>query len=155
MSALSRCTVCSNLKWFCFFLDLIKRELPILIILNRDEWREQICWWFTRIQDGEGEGMEGSPTSLSPVTSTNVGLVHKTLWLLVSTLLPHWSKISWSYLVPVPNYWTWTKITPLKKQFFWSNPYKIEVMINFSYRNARVTKIWSHDHIYNISWITW
>ena len=25
----------------------------------------------------------------------------------------------------------------------------------FSYRNARVNKLWSHDHIYNIIWITW
>ena len=25
---------------------------------------------------------------------------------------------------------------------------------NFSHRNTRVTKLWSHDHIYNIIWIT-
>ena len=31
--------------------------------------------------------------------------------------------------MPVPNYWTWTKTTPQKKWFFWSNPYKMEVMI--------------------------
>ena len=67
--------------------------------------------------------------------------------------MPHLCKISSSYLVSVPNYWTWTKITPQKKPFFWSNPYKIELMINP--RNARVTtKLWSHDHIYNIIWIT-
>ena len=33
------------------------------------------------------------------------------------------------YLVPVLNYWTWTKTIPQKSSFFWSNPYKIEVMI--------------------------
>ena len=26
---------------------------------------------------------------------------------------------------------------------------------NFSHRNARVTKLWSHDNIYNIIWHTW
>ena len=43
---------------------------------------------------------------------------------------------------------------PSKKWFFWSNPYKIEVKNNFSHRTARVTKLWSHDHIYNIIWVT-
>ena len=36
--------------------------------------------------------------------------------------------------MPVPNYWTWT---------------------NFSHRNATVAKLWSHDHAYNIFWVTW
>ena len=58
------------------------------------------------------------------------------------------------YLVPVPNYWTWAKTTPQKKWFFWSNSYKIEVMIT-SVRQIRVTKLWSYDHIYNIIWIMW
>ena len=31
--------------------------------------------------------------------------------------------------VSVLNYWTWTKTTPQEKQFFWSNPYKIKVML--------------------------
>ena len=26
---------------------------------------------------------------------------------------------------------------------------------NFCHRNATVTKLWSHEHIYNITWITW
>ena len=26
---------------------------------------------------------------------------------------------------------------------------------NFSQRNAKVTKLWSHDHIYNAVWVTW
>ena len=52
-------------------------------------------------------------------------------WLLVLTLLTDWCKIASLYLVPVPNYWTSTKTTnsPVKKQFFWSNPYKIDVTI--------------------------
>ena len=76
-------------------------------------------------------GAKRPPTSFSPVTSTNVGLAPKTFWLLVLTLLEHWCKISSLYLAPVSNYRTWTKTTPQKKHFFWSNPYKIEVMITF------------------------
>ena len=37
-------------------------------------------------------------------------------------------KILKSFLVPVPSYWTWTKTT-LKKIFFWSYPYKTEVVV--------------------------
>ena len=80
---------------------------------------------------GGGEGGAESPTitSVSPVTSTNLGSSPKSFWLLVLTLLPHWCKVSRFYLVPVPNYWTWTKTTPQKICFFWSNPYEIEVTI--------------------------
>ena len=49
------------------------------------------------------------------------------LWLLVLTLLPHWYKMSMPYLVPVANYWTWTKTTPQKNWFFWSNPIKLRL----------------------------
>ena len=31
--------------------------------------------------------------------------------------------------MPVPNYRTWAKTTRQQKRFFWSSPYKIEVMI--------------------------
>ena len=85
------------------------------------------------IQDRVGRGAGGGgrkapPTSFSPVTST-YELVPKTFWLLVLTFLPHWYKTSRSYLVPVPNYWTSTDRTPQKHCLFWSNPYKIGVMI--------------------------
>ena len=45
------------------------------------------------------------------------------------TLLPHMCKISKSFLVPVPSYWTWTKTTLKKIVFFWSYPYKTEVVV--------------------------
>ena len=80
-------------------------------------------WNFNPIQDGR----KRLTTSFPPVTSTNVGFSLQNVWLLVSNLLPHWSKTSRSY--PVPNYWTWTKSTPKKNWFFWSNPYKIDIMI--------------------------
>ena len=76
------------------------------------------------------EGAKSPPTSFSTVTSLNVRIIPKTFWLLVLILLPHRCKILSPYLVPVPNYWTWTKTTPQKKWFFWSNPYKIELKIS-------------------------
>ena len=73
---------------------------------------------------------KGPPTSFSIVTFTKYELAPKTFWFLVLTLLPHCHKIPRLYFVSVPNYWTWTKTIPQKKVFFWSNPYKIEVMIS-------------------------
>ena len=49
----------------------------------------------------------------------------RTFWLSLLNLLPHCCKTSRPYLVPVPNYWTWTKTTFQKSQLCWSNPYKI------------------------------
>ena len=83
------------------------------------------CFLNSAHDGGKGRGGGGvakrPPIPVSP----------KTFWLLVLTLLSHWCKISSSYLVLVPNYWNWTKTTPQKKRFFWSNPYKVEVMITF------------------------
>ena len=75
---------------------------------------------------GREEGYQIFPCFLLLQTDD---LAQKTFWPLVLTLFPRWCKIWRSYLVPVPNYWIWTKTTPLKKWFFWSNPYKTEVNI--------------------------
>ena len=80
-----------------------------------------------RMEDDQKGPLPSS--SFSPVSSTNGGLASKTSWLLVLTVLSHWRKISRPYLVPVPNYWTPTNSTPQKHGFFWSNSYKINVMI--------------------------
>ena len=82
---------------------------------------------FNHIQDVRGGGGGGgggggaksaSPhfpsISLSSVTSENVRISLQRFL----TFLPRWCKIS-----------TWTKTTPPKKQFFWSNLYKIKVTI--------------------------
>ena len=69
------------------------------------------------------------PTSFSTVTPINIGVRPKNFWLIVSTFLPYLRKISRRYLMPVPNYWPWTKSAPQKHCFFLWNPYKIEVMI--------------------------
>ena len=60
-------------------------------------------------------------------------------------------------LAPVPNYWTSTRTTTQKKQFFWSNPYKLEVVItslikmlewpNFGHMNKSTILIESRDEI--------
>ena len=69
-------------------------------------------------------------------------------------LLPHWCKISRPHLMLVPSYWTWTKSTPqkiiLRVKCLWNWGYD-----NFSHRNARVTKFWSHYHIHNIICVIW
>ena len=97
------------------------------------------------------------PTSFSSVTPTNVGISSKTFWLLDLALLEHWRKISNLYLVPVPNYWTSTKTTSQKKRFFWSNPFKIEVVIssiiemlelpNFGHMNKSIIQFESRNEI--------
>ena len=62
----------------------------------------------------------------------------------------HWCKTSRLYLVPAPNYWTWTKTTPSLVKSLWNWGFN-----NFSHWSARVTKLTLHDHIYNIIWVTW
>ena len=45
--------------------------------------------------------------------------------------------------------------SPLKKRRF-SGQILVKLRLdNFSHRNPRITKRWSHDHFYNIIWITW
>ena len=70
-----------------------------------------------------------------------------------------WCKISSLCLVPVSDYWTWTKTTPQRKQFFWSNPYKIKVMItsltemlefpNFGHMTKSTINL---NHVIKICW---
>ena len=85
----------------------------------------------TLFRMGEEEGGKKAPLPVFPLLLPQMEeLALKTFWLLVLTFFPHWCKISSLYLVPVPNYRTWTKTTPQKKWFFWSDPYKLEVMIN-------------------------
>ena len=53
-----------------------------------------------------------------------------------------------------PKYWTWSKKIP-QKIVFLTKPLWNLAYDNFSHINARVTALWSHDHIYNIIWVTW
>ena len=63
-------------------------------------------------------------------------------------------------------YWItdWPKASPkllnlkqdhlLKKAVFLVKCLQNWCYYNFRHRNVRVTRLWSHDHIYNITWIT-
>ena len=92
-------------KTICSWLQAI---FPYSLILTLF----RMWWGLARWQ------LKDPPNSFSSVTSANVAASPKTFWLLVLTLLPHWCKISSSYLVPVPNYSTYTKTTPQKSGFF-------------------------------------
>ena len=81
------------------------------------------------IQDGWGQKDPLPSIGFSPVTSRKVGISPQNFLNFSINFLPHCCIISSLYLVPIPNYLTWTKITPQKKRFFWPYPYKIEIMI--------------------------
>ena len=68
-----------------------------------------LCLSLTLSGRGKERGMRKGSYQLFPC---NIELALKTFWLLILTLLPNCCKISRPYLVPVLNYWTWTKITP-------------------------------------------
>ena len=55
-------------------------------------------------------------------------LAPKSFWLLVLIHLQYWFKISGLDLLLIPNYWTWTKVTPQKSGFS-SQIFISEVMI--------------------------
>ena len=44
---------------------------------------------------------------------------------------------------------------PSKKLLFWLKSLWSFCYDNFSHRDASVTKLWLHDHIYNTIWATW
>ena len=103
------------------------------------------------IQDGEGErGWVHKDTPYQFFPCDFYKLAPKTFWLLALILLLHWCKISRLYLVPVQNYWTRIKTIPQQKLLFLIKSPHNWGYKNFSQRNAKVTKLWSHDHIYNI-----
>ena len=110
-------------------------------------------YYINPIQDGWGQ--KKNPTSFSPVTSANVGISSQNF--LKFSFSP--CKIPSLYLVPVPNHCTSTKTTPQKKWFFWSNRYKIEVVItsliemlelpNFGHMNNLQYNL---NHMMKFSW---
>ena len=88
------------------------------------------CFFINPFQDG-GRGKKATPTSYSPVISTNVGFGFQNFltfsFNLFATLVQNLK------FVPSASH----KLLNLnqdhlsKKRFSWSNPYKIEVMITF------------------------
>ena len=89
-------------------------------------------------------------TSFSPVTSTNVGFGPQNF--LTFSFNPFASLVQNFQFEPTasPKLLNLNQDHPSKKKrFFWSNPYKIEVMIIFLIEML-INKLWSHDNIYNI-----
>ena len=96
--------------WFIYFLDLF------WLSYNCAKFHHyRIC--MTDFREG---GLFFPPIREQPRKSPS--------WIRL-TLSTDWWKISSLYVVSVPNYWTLTKSISQKKWFFWSNLYKIEVMI--------------------------
>ena len=69
------------------------------------------------------------PYQFSPVISANLGISPRNFMTFKISNFKAIHKTSRRHLVPVSNHWTWTKNTFQKSVFFWSNPYKIEVVI--------------------------
>ena len=76
-----------------------------------------------------GGGAKRPPTSFSPVTPTNVGFGPKNF--LTFSFNPFATLVQNFKFVPSasPKLLNLNQDHPSKKRFFWSNPYKIEVMI--------------------------
>ena len=81
-------------------------------------------------------GQKDRPSSFSPVTSTNVGISLRNILTFSFNHFPNWHKISKPYLVPVPNYWTWTNNAPPKNWLF-----KKDVK-ELSWMSHRVIRFW-------------
>ena len=105
---------------------------------------------FNPIQDGGRGGKGGGPpTSFSPLTSTNIGFGPQNF--LTFSFNPFTTLVQNFKFLPTasPKLFNLNQDHPQKKRFFWSNPYKIEIVIT-SHRNARVTKLPLHEQIYNV-----
>ena len=120
------------------------RTLKNLYLLNQKNPKKtstnHIMVFFTQTYSGQGS------TSFSPVTSTNVGFGPQNF--LTFSFNPFTTLVHNIKFVPSasPKLLNLNHDHPQRKQFFWSNPYKIQVMITFL-RELLVTKLWSHDHI--------
>ena len=88
-------------------------------------------------------------TSFSPVTSTDIRISPKTFWLLVYTFC-HTGVIFQGYTSCQCQVIELEQRPPFKKSVFSGLSYD-----NFSLINARATKLWPYDHIYNLICVTW
>ena len=90
------------------------------------------------------------PTSFSFAISTNVQVSPQNVLTYSCNLLSHWSKISRPYLTSFPNNWPKAGNTPQKSCFFLVKSLRNCSDDSSSVRNTRVTKLWSHNYVYNI-----
>ena len=99
------------------------------------------------------------PYQFFPSTSTNVGVSPKNFMTFscFNPTLSHWYKVSRPCLVPIPNYWTWTKRTPEKLVFFtkslWYNFSHVKKLTNCG--RMTTSTIWLESHNEILLVISW
>ena len=98
------------------------------------------------IQDEGAGGEEGGCKKVCPVTSTNLRITQN---FLTFSFNPFASLATPSTSPKLVNM---NQEQPSEKKWFFGQNWDYD---NFSHRNVRVTKRWSHDHIYNLIWVTW
>ena len=122
-------------KTIIFSQVIIMHSIVLNFLQNTcsNNWRVKsifLCFLYGHVSTlSMMEGQNALLAVFSHVTSTKVGISFQNFWLWFSSLLPHLCKISRPEIVLIPNDETWTKTTPQKIGFFWSNLYKIEVII--------------------------
>ena len=126
-----------------FFFLTCKFHMPGLFIMPYFGHGKCSVWGFSVLKltlFRMKRRQKGPPTSFSSVTSSNLGIRPQNFLTFsfnhFAALVQHFKfstnaslKLLNLNVMPVSNYWTWTKTTPQKKRFSWSNPYKIEVML--------------------------
>ena len=100
--------------------------------------------------DGGGVAKSPPPTSFSPVTSFNAGFCPQNL--LTFSFNPFATLVENFKIVPSasPKLLNLDQDHPSEKAIFLVKSFMITSLIEMP-----VTKLWSHDHIYNEIWITW
>ena len=130
-----------------------------MVLRSKEYHTISVYWAYSGWWGGGGWGGRGQakspPTSFSPVTSTNVGFGPKNF--LTFSFNPFATLVQNLNFVPTacPKLLNLNQDHTSKKAIFLVKSLKNWGCDNFYHRNATVTKLWSHDHIYNISWITW
>ena len=109
--------VTGQICWIWFFKSLTGLNFSINLMRFKLILHKKWSFPLTLFRMGRRVGKKVPPTSFSPVTSTNVGISPQNFLTFSFNPLIDCCKISSLYLVPVPNYWTWTKTTPQKSDF--------------------------------------
>ena len=113
-------------------------------------------WTFNRVLDvSHLFFIDANPIQDSPETSTNLGISLKNF--LTFSFSP-FATLVWNFKFSPsasPKLFNLNQDHPSKKVGFFVKSLSNWGCDNFCHRNARVTKLWSHEPIYNIIWITW
>ena len=104
---------------------------------------------------GRGREQKGSRTSFFPVNSTNVRISPQNF--MTFNFSPFATLVQNFKFVPSasPKLLNLNQDHRSKKAVFLVKSLQNWGCDNFSLRNATVTKLWSHENIFNIIWVTW